>query len=307
MKRLAPGLLFLLVLNTVSGGGADSRLEYYGVDAAGPSDWDWLASQGVNAVLLGVSGQGAGQSFYQQARDARVKLFLWPQGSGEAYTPWHWNGGNDWDISEGEPLLREAAQNHDVVIAVVSLHEPYWRSGGEPIPSSSQKALADKIRAYTRSQGHELEVLNLVNSVHPWQEDPVIADQFDWAGIWLHCWYAEGDEDDAMELVRRDREYIDAHGFDMKLVFLVQAFGIDGTSYRMPSYGELKSLSCDLLQQDALEGFLYYSWGQSGGHYTDWLENHPELHAIPKDVYDNCVEVGPPLPPRAWLPVVLRW
>jgi len=310
-----PLVLLVFGISRTPGRSSPQRLEYYGVDAAAPEDWERLASQGVNSVFFGMSGYGVGASFYQRAREAGVKLFVWPLGSGEEYTPWHWNGGNSWDISEGEPLLRELVHNQDVVIAVMSLHEPYWRGGQGAIPSESQKALADEIRAYTRSQGHELEILSLVNSVHYWQDDPVIPGQCDWAGIWLHCWDAEGTEEQARERIRRDREYVDAHGLDMKLVFLVQAFGIRGTAYRMPTYSELKGLSCDILGQDALEGFLYYSWGQAGGHYTDWLKNHPEMHSVIRDVYDNCVEIGPPSPTETppptiteivHLPVVLR-
>lgn len=297
-KVVLSGVLIVLLLAvslTVRGEGYN-RIEYYGADAAGPDDWEWLSSQGVNAVFLGMSGGGMGDAFYERAREAGVKLFVWPLGSHEEGTPWKWEGGNDWDITQGTVLLRELVRNRDVVIAVMSLHEPYWRGGAGAIPAESQKALADEIRGYTRAYGHELEVLNLVNSVSYWQDDPVVQGQMDWAGIWLHCWDAEGTEQQARELVSQDRAYIDAHGLDIKLVFLVQAFGIDGTSYRMPTYDELRGLSCDILGQNALEGFLYYSWGQAGGHYTDWLENHPELHGVIKDVYDNCVDIEQPEP-----------
>lgn len=91
-----------------------------------------------------LSGSGVGPSIYQTARDTGIKLFVWPLGSGEESTPWHWNGGNNWDITQGEPLLRELVENQDVIIAVMSLHEPYWRGGKGAISSESQKALADK-------------------------------------------------------------------------------------------------------------------------------------------------------------------
>lgn len=174
LQRALCLVLALLTLGTAqtSSPSPPSRLAYYGVDAATPEEWEWLASQGTNAVFLAPSGDGAEASLYQSARDPGVKLFVWPPGSGEEHTPWVREGGNDWSIDAGRPLLQELAQNHDVVIAVMSLHEPYWRGGAGAIPSESLKALADMIRDYTRSQGHELEILNLVTAVYYWQDDP---------------------------------------------------------------------------------------------------------------------------------------
>lgn len=174
LQRALCLVLALLTLGTAqtSSPSPPSRLAYYGVDAATPEEWEWLASQGTNAVFLAPSGDGAEASLYQSARDPGVKLFVWPPGSGEEHTPWVREGGNDWSIDAGRPLLQELAQNHDVVIAVMSLHEPHWRGGAGAIPSESLKALADMIRDYTRSQGHELEILNLVTAVYYWQDDP---------------------------------------------------------------------------------------------------------------------------------------
>lgn len=187
-----------------------------------------------------------------------------------------------WDISPGHALLDELVDNHDVTLGVLNLHEPYWRGGAGAIPSESQKALADKLRDYTSSRGHQIDGCSLINEVALYEPLP---DQCDWAMIWLHCWDAEGTEEQAKQRVRDARAYIDAHDPDMKLVFLTQAFGIRGSVYRMPTYSEMMTLSCELIEEGNLDGLFWYCW-DIPAHYSDTLSNHPELQSVVGDVYD---------------------
>jgi len=185
--------------------------------------------------------------------------------------------------------------NHDVILAVLSLHEPYWRGGAGAISSESQKVLADKIRNYTRNKGHEIKVWNAINMIAGWS-DPVVESQADLAGIWRHCFGgAEGTCEQAKQRIRNDRTYINQRGWDMELAFAVQTFGMTEYAYRMPNYQELKEFTCDIIAEDNLDTIFYYSWRNPAG-YSDVLYNHPELHGVIKDVYDECIQGLAPVP-----------
>ena len=252
-------------------------------------DWAWLAQQGINSVLVSISGDGGGQPFYEAARTYGLKLVVWPIGPGEEDMPWIWRGGNSWDISPGHALLDELVANHDVILGVLSLHEPYWRGGAGAIPSESQKALADKLREYTRTRGFQIDICSLINEVAAYEPLP---NQCDWAMIWLHCWDAEGTEEEAKQRVRDARAYINAHDPDMKLAFMIQAFGIRDSVYRMPSYSEMKNLACDLIEEGDLDALFWYCWDNPSA-YSDTLANHPELQSVVGDVY-GCLQASRP-------------
>lgn len=119
-------------------------------------------------------------------------------------------------------------------------------------------------------------------------------------GVWLHCFgEAEGSYEDARRSILNDRRIMTERNITANLFFSVQTFGgtTDGP-YKMPNYNELKSFTCSAINLNALDGILYYPW-RNPAQYRDYMQNHPELHGVIKDVRQNCIDSLNNLPPSS--------
>jgi hypothetical protein len=85
----------------------------------------------------------------------------------------------------------------------------------------------------------------------------------DVAVTWQHCFGgAEGSCPGAQQKIMNDRAAINSAGLDgtVDLVYLFQTFAMS-SGYRMPTYQEMYDWSRTFLGTDALDGFMWYTWG----------------------------------------------
>jgi hypothetical protein len=65
-----------------------------------------------------------------------------------------------------------------------------------------------------------------------------------------------------------------------------------GTDYKMPTATEMLQESCSFLNTQALDGFMFYSWGSCGYTSDLWCPSpaHPNqgLWPVMNQIYDNC-------------------
>ncbi|HEC76362.1 MAG TPA: DUF1565 domain-containing protein [Thermoplasmatales archaeon] len=257
------------------------RCMYYGVDTIEPNEFSFLKNY-LGGNFAGIALEcnvEQWQEALEKAEKNGIKLIIWPLGHGHQYTPWKWNG-HGWNISEGMEVLQYAEEyissGRKALLAVLMSHEPFWNDGN-PFTTEQMKMLYTELKSVAPHVN--LFVAFGCLSCFDGNPDTRIEDGLaDIAGIWLHCFGgAEGSKEDALKRIDADYELIKRKGLNMKLFFAIQAFGIKGTGYRMPSATEMFEFGTKVFEKNKLDGIFWYPWDNPAD-YMEWLS---------KDRYDN--------------------
>ena len=186
MKKFLFSIFLSIFIFTITPTSASAgNLKYYGVDEVRYQEIGWLSQQGVN--LVGISGGGNIDQYFAEAEKHGVKLMVWPnQGACEQSTPFHYKPNpfkacsntidfsNNWAInSSGVDFIKKmarmeaAARNrgNSVLLAIHTLHEPYYRQGKGIIPSSHQKELTQIVKKIVKDEaGIDVDVFEYLSA-----------------------------------------------------------------------------------------------------------------------------------------------
>ena len=269
-----------------------NRLKYYGADEVAIEDLAYMKSQGVNFVMTSMwPNRSEWERYLKEAEKHDLKVIIWPVGTcmKDSSIPWCLNNGT-WDMSRGRDALSYAQQyvqnGGKSLLGVMSLHEPYWSAGlninnaNNDIKNlySEMKKIAPDVNVFIYMDG-------IADTEETYPQARITNGMADIIGVWLHCFgEAEGSCEDARRSILNDRRIMTERNITADLFFSVQTF--DGTTdgpYKMPNYNELKSFTCSAINLNALDGILYYPW-RNPAQYRDYMQNHPELHGVIKDV-----------------------
>lgn len=282
---------------------SDVAMPFYGLHYVSQDDLQAVKELGVEVVLEDFEHDGSPENWLAyldeaQAQGIRIVAWLWPQG-------WLWDGG-EWQIDDQARLFVQTVAGHPALLAVYSLHEPYWNGcAGCGYTTAQQQALYDEIRAIA-----DVPIYSAVGSVAFWTtqgEETAFAD-----GVCDYCdnWYYPFKESDVyerekvIERLMADLAVAKARAPNSKFVWGMQSFA-QGPPFnlRMPDEDEMRDLASIVYSMD-IDGALWYPWW-FGDLYDDFLSNHPELHPVVREIYEECVLPAKDMY-RIYLPLIHR-
>ncbi len=298
-------------------------INYYGVDRALTSEFAMLAQNyHVNTIVvaLDVNDSSAWKSTFDEAAKFNINLVVWPsdwtrpRGSGCGWEAPYINVNGDY-ITHVKNLL-SAIGNYSNFIGIVNAHEPFSSC---TMSIAEMESIKDQLKDYVRnntSNHREIKVWNYVDNIDKYMGSYIpsnadISRIMDVAVTWQHCFGgAEGTCENALGDIVNDRNRINSAGLNgvVELVFLPQSFAIAGTDYRMPTASEMLDWGCRFLDSNALDGFIWYTWGAKW--YTEDLDDRSDLWPTMNQVHDSCVISSGPytvswVPPLSSSPVSL--
>jgi len=274
-------------LSVSSAPNLDAATPFYGLHYVSKDDLQTVRELGVEVVLEDFEHDGSPESWLAyldeaQAQGVRIVAWLWPEG-------WLWDG-TGWQIDNQARLFVQTVAGHPALLAVYSLHEPYWNGcAGCGYTTAQQQALYDEIKAIA-----DVPIYSAIGSVAFWTaqgEETAFAD-----GVCDYCdnWYypfREGDvyeREVVTERLMADLAVAKARAPNSKFVWGMQSFA-QGPPFnlRMPDEDEMRDLASIVYSMD-IDGALWYPWW-FGDLYSDFLSNHPELYPVVQEVYQEYV------------------
>jgi hypothetical protein len=282
---------FSLYLPIVYGGG-DSHSPpvgpFYGMEYVLIDDLELVSGLGIEVVLMDVAHDGPPESWLAyldeaQRRGIRVIAWLWPEG-------WHWNG-SAWQIDAQGRLFVQTVAGHPALWAVYGLHEPYWNGcSGCGYTTAEQQALYNAIKAIA-----DVPIYSEVDSMAFWTahgEETAFADGVcDYCGTWYYPFKRGGiyERDELIARLEADLEVARERAPNSKFVWIMQSFEQRYAPYylRLPTAEEMRDLASIVYSED-VDGAMWYVW-VFDSLYTDFLSNHPELHPVVREIYDDYV------------------
>jgi len=215
-----------------------------------------------------------------QAQDIQVIAWLWRQG-------WEWDG-STWHIDDQARSFVQTVAGHPALFAVYGLHEPYWNGcWGCGYTTAQQQALYDALKAIA-----DVPIYSDVGRIGFWiaeGEETAFADGVcDYCATWYYPFLADGSyaREELISWLSAELMVMRERAPKSKLVWLMQSYAQSG-SYRMPTADEMRDLASSVYSMD-IDGALWYVWG-FGPLYSDFLSNHPELHPVVREIYEDVV------------------
>jgi hypothetical protein len=290
-------------------------LKYYGVDRGDPvseTNYAILEQHAVKTIIVDfdVDSPDTWQNAVDLADSHGFDVVIWPSDWGGYDSNWPDCGwetpylkypGPEGDRIENVKPLLDAIGGHPRVIGIVNAHEPGWSC----IMTADEMAdIRTQLKDYVMDKfGRDIQVWNYIDNVTGPEAPTLSAEDIgrvmDVAVTWQHCiGGAEGSCSYAREVIANDRAAIDNAGLDgvVDLVFLFQTFEMAGYGYEMPTADQMLEESCNFLETQALDGFMFYTWGACWYTSDLWCPSpeHPNQHLWPvmNTIYDTCVLSG---------------
>jgi hypothetical protein len=263
------------------------RQPFYGMQYVPIDQIGLVQGLGVEVILMDFPHDGPAEDWldYLDTADeygVKVVAWLWPPG-------WEWDG-TAWQIDEQARVFIRTVADHPALLAVYSLHEPYWmgcdRCGYTTV---EQQMLYDKIKAIA-----DVPIWSAVDGPAYWTaqgEKTAFADGIcDYCEMWFYPFKGrERYERDALiERMVADIQTARTRAPHSKIVWDMQSFAI-GAPYhlRMPTGPEMRDLASVVYSMD-IDGALWYTWTWNDS-YSDYLVNHSELYPTVREIYDQIV------------------
>jgi hypothetical protein len=274
-------------LTVLSKRACDALMPFYGMHHVSQDDLEVVKRLQVEVVLGAFAHDGPPENWLAyldeaQAQGIRIVAWLWPQG-------WLWDG-VEWQIDDQAELFVQTVVGHPALLAVYSLHEPYWNGCvGCGYTTAQQQALYNDIKAIA-----DVPIYSAVGSIAFWTaqgEETAFADGVcDYCDNW-HYPFKKGGIYEREELVARlmaDLAIARQQAPNSKIVWGMQSFA-QGRPYnlRMPDADEMRDLASVVYSTD-IDGALWYTW-TFGDLYSDFLSNHPELYPVVREIYEEYV------------------
>jgi endo-1,4-beta-mannosidase len=240
---------------------------------------------GIEVVLWPFSHDGTPESWLAylneaQAQDIKVIVRLWPEG-------WSWDG-TTWQIDDQAQSFVQTVADHPAVFAIYTLEEPYWQGCWDcGYTTQEQQLLYNAIKAIA-----DVPTFSEVDSMSFWTaqgEETAFADGIcDYCATWYYPFRVDGSyrRSELISQLSADLEVARERAPNSKFVWLMQSYAQSG-SYRMPTAEEMRDLASIVYSMD-IDGALWYVWW-FGPLYNDFLSNHPELHPVVREIYEDIV------------------
>lgn len=276
---------------------------FYGVQYVFSDELETVHKLGVEVVLMNFEYSGAPSDWLAylneaQAQGIRVIAWLWPPG-------WNWNG-TRWQIDNRAKLFIQTVSGHPALLAVYSLHEPYWMDcEGCGLTTAEQQALYKAIKAIA-----DVPIYSEVDSMSFWTargEETAFADGIcDYCSTWYYPFKEGGvyERDELIAQLTADLAVARERAPNSKIVWSMQSFEYTPEDLRMPNANEMRDLASIIYSTD-IDGAFWYSWLPAADTYTDELSNHPELFPVVREIYDKSVLKAKD-PYCSYLPVISK-
>lgn len=272
---------------TITPPAAERERPFYGMQYVPINKIGFVADLGVEVILTNFPHDGPAEdwlAYLDTAHEHNIKVvaWLWPPG-------WEWDG-TSWQIDEQAREFVLTVADHPALLAVYSLHEPYWMGcEGCGYTTAEQQMLYSEIKAMA-----DVPVWSAVDSMAFWSaqgEETAFADGIcDYCETWYYPFKIGGRyERDALvnrmiEDIRTTRE----RAPNSKIVWTMQGFALTlPYQLRMPTGPEMRDLASVVYSMD-VDGALWYTWTWNQS-YDDYIVNHPELYPVIREVYDEVV------------------
>jgi hypothetical protein len=260
---------------------------FYGVQYVPIDELAAAREMGVEVVLMDFAHDGPREDWIAYLDEAcsqkvQVVAWLWPPG-------WTWNG-TAWELDDQAVEFVRAIAEHPALLAVYSLHEPYWNDcEGCGYTTAQQQDLYATIKEIA-----DVPIWSAVDSMAFWTaqgEETAFADGVcDYCETWYFPfkWGGVYERDELVERVTADEATVRERAPNSKIVWTMQSFAQGAPYYlRMPTNDEMYDLASIVYAAD-VDGALWYPWVW-GDQYSDFLSNHPELYPTVREIYDDIV------------------
>jgi len=258
---------------------------FYGMQYVPIDELELVSELGVQVVLMNLNHDGPVENWLAyldeaQRQEIQVVAWLWPEG-------WHWDGVG-WQIDAQAELFVQTVAGHPALLAVYSLHEPYWNGClGCGYTTVEQQSLYDAIKAMA-----DVPIYSGVDSMAFWTEygeATAFADGVcDYCATWYHPFREGGiyERDRVISQLEADLVVAEERAPNSKIIWIMQAFA-QGSPYnpRMPTADEMRDLA-SIICSSRVDGAFWYTWTFSDG-YSDFLSNHPELYSVVKEISES--------------------
>lgn len=282
-------LLFLFFVPSSAYAQNTRQIKYYGVDrveSMNDANYNKLSQNSVKTIVqyLSISSQSAWQNLITLSEKYNMDIVIFPsQGSDIPGCGWEtpFNSPVNGNYIGRVTTMMDYFDNVNNwpggkirVVGMVSSHEPMWNQDKNTDGTyKCHTQIADLAAIKTQLKAHvnrsDFKVWSYIDNI----SDIDIIDDYsgpadyekimDVAAIWQHCFGgAEGSCPNAKNKIIQDRNLLNNAGLDgrVDLVFLMQTFA-QGGGYTMPTYNQLLTESQNFLNTNALDGFIYYTWG----------------------------------------------
>lgn len=258
---------------------------FYGMVFVDEGDLGMVKDLGIEVVQHTFAYDGTPENWLAfmdaaQAQDIKVIAWLWPEG-------WEWDG-TTWQIDSQAQLFIQTVRDHPALFAIYAMNEAYWRGCRGCGYTTAQlqelynaiKAVAD-VPIYTSTDSMSFSTAQ--------GEETAFADGVgDYCETWYYPFEADGSyrRDELISRLTADLAVARERAPNTKIVWKMQGFARNGL-YRMPTTDEMRDLA-SIVYSAGIDGALWYLWATSGV-YGDVISNHPELHPMVREIYDDVV------------------